>query len=155
MHPARCRHSGSGRCVDSRAPLARGRFTLAAGVLAGALVVSAGAAAQDGVGAIEKRIENTFDLVIGNTADLAIPLTRRALARRSAEDKAMEPLPYRDTTPGLDPSFAPLLDQPIPEGDTLTISAAMRRSGTAETWRSRGCRVRARSSPTAVPPATA
>jgi len=55
------------------------------------------ASAQQAVGVIQQRIENTFDLVIGNSADLAIPLTRRALARRSAEDAMIiEPLPYRD-----------------------------------------------------------
>ena len=46
-----------------------------------------GAEAQNAVGVIEQRIESTFDLVIGNSAELAIPLTRRALARRSEEDK--------------------------------------------------------------------
>ena len=43
--------------------------------------------AQETAAEIEKRIESTFALVLGNTAELAIPLTRRALARRLGEDE--------------------------------------------------------------------
>ncbi len=66
-------------------------------VLAGAFLISS-ANAQNAVGVIEQRIESTFDLVIGNSADLAIPLTRRALQRRSEEDNSVDPLAYRDPT---------------------------------------------------------
>lgn len=81
---------------DSEGRLVRvpsGRFLIAAGA---AVLLSSAALAQDAVGVIEQRIARTFELVIGNSAELAIPLTRRALARRSAEDDAVEPLAYLD-----------------------------------------------------------
>ncbi len=62
------------------------------------VVLVSTAGAQEAMGVIEQRIERTFDLVIGNSADLAIPLTRRALARRSAEDNSVDPLAYHDAT---------------------------------------------------------
>ncbi len=42
---------------------------------------------------------STFDLILNNTAELAIPLTRRALARRfdDSEESAVNPLPYQAT----------------------------------------------------------
>jgi hypothetical protein len=51
------------------------------------------AIAQDALGVIEQRIESTFQLVIGNSPELAIPLTRRALQRRS-DEIAIDPLAY-------------------------------------------------------------
>ncbi len=86
------RDSG-GRCFWYRGPPVRCAWL----ALVGAFLLSS-ANAQDAVGVIEQRIERTFDLVIGNSADLAIPLTRRALARRSAANSAIDPLPYRDAT---------------------------------------------------------
>jgi hypothetical protein len=72
-------------------------FALASTFLVSTVLVST-ANAQQALGVIEQRIENTFDLVIGNSPDLAIPLTRRALARRSAEDHTMDALAYHDAT---------------------------------------------------------
>jgi hypothetical protein len=68
------------------------------------------ALAQDALGVIEQRIESTFELVIGNSPDLAIPLTRRALQRRS-DETAIDPLAY-----GAAPAPA-VVDQGSAEGD--------------------------------------
>lgn len=60
------------------------------------MLLCAPAAAQES-GDITERIERTFALVIGNSEELAIPLTRRALARRFGEDAQpgrVEPLAY-------------------------------------------------------------
>ncbi len=66
---------------------------LAAGVLSSGLILGASAQAQSP--SIQERIEATFDLVLSNRVELAVPLTRRALARRSAEnDSTVEPLSY-------------------------------------------------------------
>ncbi len=92
------RRTFSTRCIGRRVLLGRARPVLAAGTLAGALIFSTCVVAQESSGAIAQRIESTFDLVIGNSASLAIPLTRRALARRSAVDKGIEPLSYSDAT---------------------------------------------------------
>ncbi len=110
--------------MGSRVCLRRARYALATGTLAGALLLCTSAFAQDESSEIEKRIENTFDLVIGNTADLAIPLTRRALARRSEEDKAIEPLSYRDATSMPDPDFAPVSIKPAPMEAVFEAGAA-------------------------------
>jgi hypothetical protein len=75
----------------------RRRFALAMGTLAGALMACASAQAQSAVD-IQDRIAATFDLVLNNSPELAVPLTRRALERRSREREAeVEPLPYRPT----------------------------------------------------------
>lgn len=70
--------------------------------IAGAFLFSGSAFAQDGEmlsGEITRRIEATFELVLGNSAELAIPLTRRALARRMSESRedAVAPLAYGAT----------------------------------------------------------
>jgi hypothetical protein len=73
------------------------RATLPAAALAGALVLCSPASAQNAAGDIAERIESTFELVLGNSEELAIPLTRRALARRASEDgsaDSVEPLAY-------------------------------------------------------------
>jgi hypothetical protein len=70
---------------------------LPAAALAGALLFSTPATAQDASGDIAERIESTFRLVLGNSEELAIPLTRRALARRASEDDSPDgvaPLAY-------------------------------------------------------------
>jgi hypothetical protein len=89
-----------------------------AACLTTALVSQAGA--QQSLGVIEQRIESTFDLVIGNTPELAIPLTRRALARRSKEDNSVDALAYHDDTgtdpPALDEGSA-TVDQAVVEQD--------------------------------------
>jgi hypothetical protein len=75
------------------------RYVFAAGALAGALLACAPARAQSDV-RIEDRIEATFDLVLGNSAELAVPLTRRALARRSVErNGGLALLPYTGAEP--------------------------------------------------------
>jgi hypothetical protein len=97
---------------------------LAVGTLAGALLACAPAQAQSNAD-IEDRIEATFDLILGNTAELAVPLTRRALARRSRDGNAALPLPYRATeqaattelaTP--DDAESAEIEQGSTEGDT-------------------------------------
>lgn len=69
--------------------------------LAGALLMSPAALAQDNAlpTGIKQRIERTFALVLSNPEELAIPLTRRALARRLNEDQslAVAPLAYGAT----------------------------------------------------------
>jgi hypothetical protein len=69
--------------------------------LASALGAVSPAQAQRNAHEISRRIENTFALVIGNSADLAIPLTRRALARRFGKDQQEEvaPLAYSSLEP--------------------------------------------------------
>ena len=73
-----------------RPPIGRQGMAAVAGALLGAATLCAPAEAQNATSDISARIESTFNLVIGNAADLAIPLTRRALARRFSED-ATEP----------------------------------------------------------------
>jgi hypothetical protein len=77
------------------------RCALAAAACAGAAFYGACAQAQSSSESIDQRIESSFDLVLGNSAELAIPLTRRALARRSAEAESegsmIAPLPYSAT----------------------------------------------------------
>ncbi len=108
MNPESYRGSQGGS-VELPTSLGTGRYVLAAGTLAGALLVCMPAQAQSAV-EIEDRIEATFDLVLGNPAELAVPLTRRALARRSIErNGGVEPLPYREATPEPDAATA---DQP-------------------------------------------
>lgn len=68
---------------------------LLAAALSGAAIASDSAQAQEGAAVINARIEGVFSLVPGNPLDLAVPLTRRALARRMAEREA-SPLPYVD-----------------------------------------------------------
>jgi hypothetical protein len=59
------------------------------------LLLCAPAVAQNASGDIAERIESTFALVLGNSEELAIPLTRRALARRASEDgDLVAPLAY-------------------------------------------------------------
>jgi hypothetical protein len=116
------RDSG-GRCFWYRGPPVRCAWL----ALAGAFLLSS-ANAQEAVGVIEQRIERTFDLVIGNSADLAIPLTRRALARRSAATGTIDPLPYRDATapqPALaaptESAETPVVEQGSSEGGPTAI----------------------------------
>lgn len=73
---------------------------MAVGTLAGALLACASAQAQSAV-EIEDRIAATFNLVLNNSPELAVPLTRRALERRSREREGeVEPLSYRPTSAG-------------------------------------------------------
>ncbi len=82
------------RCAEAVALLRPCSRALAAGLLSGGLILGASAQAQS-PSQIQKRIEATFDLVLSNRVELAVPLTRRALARRSAEnDSTVEPLSY-------------------------------------------------------------
>ncbi|MGH6925702.1 MAG: hypothetical protein ACRED5_18400, partial [Propylenella sp.] len=93
MSPEQYRETVGGS-VDFPTSFGTGRCVFAAGTLAGALLVCAPAQAQSAV-EIQNRIEATFDLVLGNSIDLAVPLTRRALARRSLErDAPLPALPY-------------------------------------------------------------
>lgn len=71
----------------------RGRSCLAAAVLACAALACRSAGAQESAVVIDKRIEGVFRDLPGNAVDLAIPLTRRALKRRSVEEGG-EVLPY-------------------------------------------------------------
>ena len=97
-NPAQCRGL-QGRGVGHPLGLVRRRHALAAGTLAGAMLACMPALAQNSV-AIEDRIESTFDLVLSNPVELAVPLTRRALARRSVErEAAVELMPYAATEP--------------------------------------------------------
>jgi hypothetical protein len=89
----RCSQGGG---VEAPIFFGRKRYALAVGTLAGALLACASAQAQSAV-EIEDRIEATFDLVLSNSAELAVPLTRRALVRRSQEDERIEALPYSAT----------------------------------------------------------
>ncbi len=92
-------------CVRVRPSVGRRRAACAAGRLASALIISASAWAQDAdvlPVEIKERIETTFALVLGNSAELAVPLTRRALARRSIEDDSeanIDALAYQEATP--------------------------------------------------------
>jgi hypothetical protein len=52
--------------------------------------------AQDGGAAVEERIEGVFNALPGNLLDLAVPLSRRALARRIGEKEAVL-LPHAET----------------------------------------------------------
>lgn len=88
--------------VEVPISLGRGRIALAVGTLASALLACAPAQAQSTV-EIEDRIEATFDLILGNTAELAVPLTRRALARRFDDSEGIEPLSYAAAEPEAEP----------------------------------------------------
>ena len=77
---------GRGWRVAVRASVGQGRFALAVGsALNGAFLACAPAQAQVEPVEIGTRIESAFDLVESNPLDLAVPLTRLALARRSVE----------------------------------------------------------------------
>src|SRR5688572_15990492 len=57
--------------------------------LGGAVLACSAAQAQSGDPAPENRIESVFDILPGNPLDLAVQLTRRALARRLSEGESM------------------------------------------------------------------
>ena len=98
-------------CIGGRISAGRRRNALAAGTLAGALLLGSPAVAQEAAGDIEERIESTFALVLGNTAELAIPLTRRALARRLSDDEPkVSPLAYGTIEPDA-PSDAAVVEE--------------------------------------------
>lgn len=102
--------------VESRKRKDRRRCVLALGALTGALTLYAPAWAEDGFARIGTRIESVFNLVGANSTALAVPLTRRALARRHAEKKAKGPVPplaYSEIAP--DAGFEqPAREMPIP-----------------------------------------
>ena len=100
---------------------------LSAAALAGALLFSGAATAQDTSGEIAERIESTFELVLGNSEELAIPLTRRALARRaSAGQDGVEPLAYGSVEDQSDVVAAP------EETGAITPAAETVEEGSAE-----------------------
>jgi hypothetical protein len=81
-------------------------IALAGTALLSALALASSPNAQQARADIGKRIESAFAVVLGNSTRLAIPLTRRALARRGMkkEQKPMEPaLAYARVDPALDP----------------------------------------------------
>lgn len=111
-----------GCCVGVRLSVGRGRTSLAAGTLVGALLLCTPAEAQDTAAKITARIERTFGLVLGNSADLAIPLTRRALARRLSADEQrarVQPLAYGELD---EPNATSSIDSPA-ASDEAAISA--------------------------------
>lgn len=77
------------------ATFGQGRSRLAAAALAGAALACGSAGAQESAVVIDKRIQGVFTDLPGNAVDLAIPLTRRALKRRSVEEGG-QALPYLD-----------------------------------------------------------
>jgi hypothetical protein len=89
-----------------------GRKTAARALLA-TLLLSSSALAQETPAEIARRIETTFGLVLGNTAELAIPLTRRALARRLSDDEGrVEALAYGAAEPDGDGASAAVEEDP-------------------------------------------
>jgi hypothetical protein len=70
----------------------RGRFFMLAAALAGASLACGSAQGQEDGGGVEERIETAFDLVPENAIDLAVPLTRRALAQRASDMGGLMPL---------------------------------------------------------------
>jgi len=93
-------------CSFVRPSVGRRRIALAGTALVGALTLIFPANAQQPRADIGKRIESAFAVVLGNSTELAIPLTRRALARRGMkkEQRPMEPaLAYARVYPALDP----------------------------------------------------
>jgi hypothetical protein len=113
-----------GRCVGVRPTVGRGCTTFAAGTLVGALLLCAPVEAQETAAKISERIGRTFALVLGNSADLAIPLTRRALARRLSADERksqMQPLAYGEFD---EPNATSSIDSPASSGDAAASSDA-------------------------------
>jgi hypothetical protein len=109
-----------GCCVRVRLSVGRGCTTFTAGTLVGALLLCAPVEAQETAAKISARIERTFDLVLGNSADLAIPLTRRALARRLSADEQkaqVQPLAYGALD---EPNATSSIDSPGASGDAAT-----------------------------------
>jgi hypothetical protein len=100
----------------------------------GALLLCSPAEAQQ-TAKISERIERTFDLVLGNSADLAIPLTRRALARRLSTDEQtahMQPLAYGEFD---EPNATSSIDAPPASSDEAgasTDASAMAKDSTVE-----------------------
>lgn len=66
-----------------------------AAALGGAAILCTPAQAQSSAAAIEARIEGVFRIVPGNPVDLAVPLSRRALARRMGAQR-MLPMAYAE-----------------------------------------------------------
>lgn len=127
---------GSGRwCVTVLRSIERVRIAIAAGTLASGLCVCAPALAQDGGSLsadIRERIEGTFALVLGNSPELAIPLTRRALARRSqdiSEEPPVDPLAYSesraDDLPEHTAAISPSNEEPDAAPITITSAEAI------------------------------
>ena len=87
-------------CVRVRAAFGQGPITAAViAALGGSAIMLAPAYAQDSAAAIAARIEGVFNVVPGNVLDLAVPLSRRALARR-IEQKDAVLLPYAGVSAG-------------------------------------------------------
>jgi hypothetical protein len=102
--------------------------TLPVAAFAGALLLCAPALAQEAPGHIAERIESTFALVLGNSEELAIPLTRRALARRAGEDQvggSVAPLAYDAVEPQPDLVAAD-------EKETISAAGQALEEGSAE-----------------------
>ncbi len=130
-NPDILRDSGR-RCVLVPNSVERGRIVFAVGALAGGLFLCAPAWAQSThtlSSEIKARIERTFALVLGNSADLAIPLTRRALARRSVEDNvddapSVGALAYQDpSSADSSPDTSPAAGDEAMSPPTLEASA--------------------------------
>ena len=108
----------------------RRRFTVAAGTLAGGWLALAPVQAQETLPEIEERIEAVFSLVLANPLDLAVPLTRRALARRSIEYGAdLAPLAYREADPTGRGAGEGEAEEPL---STATLSEPEIEQGSAE-----------------------
>lgn len=101
LHPEQYRGLQGGS-LEVPASIGAGRYALAIAALAGLVLAGTSAYAQSSAD-IRDRIEATFGLVLGNPAELAVPLTRRALARRSLERDRVQPLPYQATEPDAEP----------------------------------------------------
>lgn len=96
---------------------------MAIGALAGLVFAGASVHAQSSAD-IRDRIEATFDLVLGNSAELAVPLTRRALARRSKERDRVEPLSYSATDPEPEPVEQASVEESAPEPGVIEQGSA-------------------------------
>jgi hypothetical protein len=112
-----------GGSVEVPASFGAGRYALAVGTLAGLVFAGVSAHAQSSAD-IRDRIEATFGLVLGNTAELAVPLTRRALARRSQERDRVEPLSYRATDPEPEPTEQATVEETAPEPAVIEQGSA-------------------------------
>jgi hypothetical protein len=88
------------------------------------LVLAGASAHAQSSSDIRDRIEATFGLVLGNPAELAVPLTRRALARRSMERDRMQPLPYRATESEPEPAEQAAVDEVVSEPEVIEQGSA-------------------------------
>jgi hypothetical protein len=110
----------------------RGRFSfMLAAALVGVSLACGPAQGQQDSDDVEERIETAFDIVPENTIDLAVPLTRRALAQRATDMGGLMPLGRARSVVRMDASAKPATAAPASPAQAYTASDVPEPSETA------------------------